>query len=90
MYAREKTKMKGNEKEKGGLTALRFLRAPMRSLDYRVKVTREVFPTSFFIEEVNEFLELFFLNEDECSAVLADDDFCLMIILGILQMLDSL
>ena len=62
----------------------------MRSLDYRVEVTWEVFPTSFFIEEVNKFLEFLFLNEDECTAFLADDNFCLVIILGILQMLDGL
>ena len=82
--------MKGNEIEKGGLTAFRFLRAPMRSLDYCVEVTREVLPTSFFIEEVNKFFELLFLDEDECTAVLADDDFSLMIKFGILPMLDSL
>ena len=62
----------------------------MRSLDYLIEVTREVLPSSFFIEEVNKFLELLFLNEDECTAFLADDNFCLVIILGILQMLDGL
>lgn len=62
----------------------------MRSLDNRVEVAGEVLPTSFFIEEVNKFLELFFLNEDEGTACFADDNFCLVIILGILQMLDCL
>lgn len=56
--------------KEGGLTALRFFkqfecRIPMRSLDYRIEVTREVLPASFFIEEVNELLELLFLDEDE-------------------------
>ena len=57
--------------KEGGLTALRFFKQfecgiPMRSLYYRIEVTREVLPASFFIEEVNKFLELLFLDEDEC------------------------
>ena len=57
--------------KEGGLTARRFFkqfacRIPMRSLYYRIGVTREVLPASFFIEEVNKFLELLFLDEDEC------------------------
>ena len=59
----------------------------MRSLDDTLEVVRELFPTTFFVEEVNQFFKLVFINEDEGAASLTDNDFGMVIILRILKML---
>lgn len=63
----------------------------MRCLDDRIEVTWEFFPSTFLIEEVNEFLELILLDEDEGAfSGFAKDDLSLVVILGILQVTDCL
>ena len=52
------------------------------------EVAWEVFPTAFLIEEVNQLSELVFINEDEGTALLSNNDFGMVIILRILKMLD--